>query len=419
MEKVNAYLVINAGSSSFKFSVYDMPYEKELANGNIQKIGLDDSYYSLKIDGKKIEGKYNVKDHKQALSLMIKLLLENNIINSIDEIKGVGHRVLHGGEFYSDSVLINKEVMSNLIKLIPLGILHLPGQIASIEGTKSLLPNVPMSAVFDTAFHQTIPEENFIYPIPYEWYKKYSIRKYGFHGTSYKYITNKMKKILGKENPNLIILHGGSGVSLAAIKNGKSFDTSMGLTPLDGTMMGTRSGSIDPSIVDFMVKTGKTIDEVMNDLNKNSGFQGICGASDLRDVDALINNNDKNAVLAMRIYVKSIADYIIKYIFELEGNVDAVIFTAGVGENNIVVRKLVINELNKKIGKFIKIDLDEAENNKIAGFKEKQSGIITTSNSDIPFFVVPTNEELMILTDTYQLIKEHEKNKSLQKKLYK
>ena len=413
MEK---YLVVNVGSSSLKFSLYEVSTQQELANGYIQKIGLDDSFYTFKHNGKKSENQVLVKNHMDATNLMIKVLLENKIIDSVEEINGVGHRVLHGGEIYSKSTLIDDEVLENIKKFIKLGPLHQGPQITGIESMKKVLPNVPMVAVFDTAFHQTMPEENYIYPAPYEWYENHDVRKYGFHGTSYNYITNQMGKILGKENPNLIVCHIGSGASIDAIKDGKSINTSMGLTPLDGIMMATRSGSIDPSIPDYIAKeTGKSISEINDILNKQSGLFGICGKSDTRDIEAMINNGDKKALLALKLYTNAIIKYIAQYYFELEGNIDALVFTAGVGENSARIRKMVVDKLSKV--KILNIKLDEEMNNKIAGFKDINTGIITTKDSSFPIYVVPTNEELMILNDTYKLVKEKENVKNLQKKL--
>ena len=406
----NKYLVINGGSSSLKFSLYNGNKE-EIVNGYIQKIGLEDSFYILKYDGKKIEKKDKIMNHIDACNIMIKELIDNGFIYDINEICGIGHRVLHGAEFYNESVLIDGEVINNLKSIVDLGGLHLPGEISVIECIKNILPDVKQVAVFDTAFHQTMESDKYIYPIKYEYYKKYGIRKYGFHGTSYNYINNVMKDKLQISNPNLIVCHIGSGASICAIKDGKSFDTTMGLTPLDGLMMGTRSGSIDPSIIDFLVKkTGKSVNDITNELNKESGMIGLCGKSDLRDVDVLINKGDNNAICAMKIYINSIIKYIAEYYFLLKGDVDAIVFTAGVGENNSYVRREVINNISNVIGS----KLDNGMNDKIAGFKDIKDGIITTKDSKVPVYVVPTDEEYMILSDTMKLCK---KDKKLVKKL--
>ena len=406
----NKYLVINGGSSSLKFSLYNINKE-EMVNGYIQKIGLEDSFYTLKYDGKKVEKNCKIMNHIDACNVMINELLANKFINEISEISGIGHRVLHGAEFYNESVIIDDEVINNLKSIIDLGGLHLPGEISVIECMKNILPDVKQVAVFDTAFHQTMKSDRYIYPIKYEYYEKYGVRKYGFHGTSYNYINNVMKDKLEIENPNLIICHIGSGASVCAIENGQCVDTSMGLTPLDGLMMGTRSGSIDPAIVDYLVnKTGKSVDVITDELNKQSGMIGLCGKSDLRDVDELINNGDKNAILAMKIYINSIIKYIAEYYFLLKGNVDAIVFTAGVGENNSYVRREVVSFISNVIGS----KLDNKVNDKVASFKEIKEGVITTNDSKCPVYVVPTDEESMILSDTIRLSK---KNKTLVKKI--
>ena len=396
------YLVINGGSSSLKFSLYSMPEEKELINGYIEKIGAKDCFWTLKINGEKITHAKELKNHTEAVEIMMKELIDNNIISSVDEIKGVGHRVLHGGEFYSDSVLIDDEVLNNIIDLTKLGPLHHPGEIAGIKAMRESLPEVPQVAVFDTAFHQTMPEENYKYAVPEEWYEKYSVRKYGFHGTSHKYIAETMIEKLNKKDANLIICHIGSGASISAVKDGKCYNTTMGLTPLDGLIMGTRSGSIDPSIIEYVVKsTGKTVEEVTQDLNKKSGLLAICGKNDLRDIEDLIAAGDKKAKLAIDMFANSIIKYIADYYFELEGDVDAIVFTAGVGENDIDLRKQIVD----KISRPLNIKLDEERNDSIARFRSEREGIITTDDSKIPVYVVPTNEEIMILRDAYRLSK--------------
>lgn len=393
------YLVINAGSSSMKFQAYEMPGEKVLINGYIEKIGAEDCFWTVKVNGEKIKDSRPLKNHTEAAEVLIEELLKHKVVESLDEIKGVGHRVLHGGEKYSDSVVITEEVIENIKSLTKLGPLHHPGNLAGIEAMKKAFPNVPMVAVWDTAFHQTMPKHNYIYPVPYEWYTKYGVRKYGFHGTSHKYITTEMKKKLGKDNVNLIICHIGSGSSIACIKDGKCYDTTMGLTPLDGLMMGTRSGAIDPSILEFVCKEASmTIEEVTNDLNKKSGFLGVSGKADCRDVEQLIDAGDENATLAYEMYTDRVAKYIAQYYLELDGKVDAIVFTAGIGENGPRFRSLVIRKLNA-----IGIYEDEKANGGIAGYLGNSEGKITNSDSKVDVIVLPTNEEIMILRDTYEL----------------
>ena len=355
------FLCVNAGSSSLKFQLFDMPAEKVIISGNIEKIGLKDSFWTTKFNGEKIKGAKYLKDHRAAVKVLIDELLKHKAVTSLDEIKGVGHRVLHGGEKYSDSVLIDDKVIQSIKDLTKLGPLHHPGNLAGIEALKEVLPDVAMVAVYDTAFHQTMPRENYMYPVPNEWYEKFGVRKYGFHGTSHKFITTTMKEKLGKEDVNLIICHIGSGASISAVKNGKCFDTTMGLTPLDGLMMGTRSGSID--------------------------------------VEEACARGEEKANLALKMYHDRVAKYIADYYIELEGNVDAIVFTAGVGENGFEAREAILSRV-APLG--IKVDKDV--NSSIAGFKDIHEGIITTKDSSIAAWVVPTNEELMIIRDTYDIV---------------
>ena len=392
-------LCVNAGSSSMKFQAYEMPEEKVLISGYVEKIGLPDCFWTVKVNGEKIRTERPLKDHSEAAQVLIDELLNNKVIESLDEIKGVGHRVVHGAEKYADSVLITDEVISDIEANTKYAPLHHPGNLAGIKAMKEAFPNVPHVAVFDTAFHQTMPKQNFLYPVPYEWYTKYGVRKYGFHGTSHKFITNEMKKRLNKENVNLIVCHIGSGSSIACVKEGKCIDTTMGLTPLDGLMMGTRSGSIDPSIIEFVMKEADMkVNEVTNALNKQSGFLGVCGEADCRDVEALCNQDDENAILAYEMYTDRVAKYIANYYLELDGNVDAIIFTAGIGENGPKFRKLVLSKLNP-----LGILCDEEVNSKIAGFLDLNEGIISDPNSKVNVFVLPTNEEIMIVKDTFKL----------------
>lgn len=394
-------LCVNAGSSSLKFQTYEMPEEKVLISGYIEKIGMEDCFYTIKINGEKQKKSRFLKNHMEAVEVLIEELLNNNIVKSLDEIKGIGHRVLHGGEKYADSVIITDEVVKDIEELTKLGPLHHPGNLAGINAMQRELPNVTNVAVFDTSFHQTMPKENYLYPVPLSWYKEYGVRKYGFHGTSHKYITETVKKNLGRDDINIIICHIGSGASIAAIKNGKCYDTTMGLTPLDGLMMGTRSGSIDPSIIEYVCKeSGMTVEEVTKMLNKQSGFLGLVNHADCRDVEELIDKGDEFAKVVLNMYCNRIADYIGKYYLELEGKVDTIVFTAGVGENGPIERAMVAKRL-RPLGVII----DEEKNNHIASYKEKQQGEITTEDSKIKIEVIPTNEEIMIVRDTYDFVK--------------
>ena len=403
----NLYLIINAGSSSLKFSLYEMPENNEIVSGYVEKIGQLESFYTLKFNGNKKEVSKVIMNHDEAVNVMLEELLANQFITSITDIKGVGHRVLHGGEIYSESVLITDEVVKNIESLTNLGPLHHPGQLAGINAMRKKLGDVIQVAVFDTAFHQTIPEVNYMYATPYEWYTNYGVRKYGFHGTSHKYITEYMQNWYEREDVNLIICHIGSGASISCIKNGQCFNTTMGLTPLDGLIMGTRSGNIDPSIIEYICKMeNKTVAEVTNELNKKSGLLGISGKNDFRDVDALANAGNKNAILARNMFKKSIVNYISQYYFELQGKVDAIVFTAGVGENAQNLREEIIMDIKD----VMNIEFDALENQKIGRGKEKTTGLISSNSSSIDCLVVPTNEEYMILKDTYEISQLMDKN---------
>ncbi|MBQ8535391.1 MAG: acetate kinase [Bacilli bacterium] len=394
------FLCVNAGSSSLKFQLFEMPEEKVIISGYIEKIGLEDSFWNTKVNGEKIKGAKYLKNHDEAVEVLLSELIKHKAVESLDEIKGVGHRVLHGGEKYSDSVLITDEVIESIKELTKLGPLHHPGNLAGIQALKAVLPEVPMVAVYDTAFHQTMPEKNYMYPVPYEWYVKYGVRKYGFHGTSHKYITTVMKEKLGKEDVNLIICHIGSGASIAAVKDGKGYDTTMGLTPLDGLMMGTRSGAIDPSILEYVCKESEmTVAEITNALNKKSGLAGVCGLSDCRDVETAAANGDEKAQLALEMYHDRVAKYIADYFIELGGKVDAIVFTAGVGENGYEAREAILNKVAP-----LGITVDKEKNASIAGFKDVHEGVISGKDSKIEVWVMPTNEELMIIKDTYAIV---------------
>ena len=392
-------LCVNAGSSSLKFQLYDMPAEISIIGGYVEKIGAKDSFYTIKHEGKKTETVKPIKDHAEAVKIMLEELANYGAVKDLAEIRGVGHRVVHGGEKYAKSVVIDDEVMKDIREFTKFAPLHHPGNIAGIKAMQKALPDAVQVAVFDTAFHQTIPKIQYMYPVPMEWYEKYGVRKYGFHGTSHKYITEVMQKKLGKEKVNLIVCHVGSGASITAVKDGKSYDTTMGLTPLDGLMMGTRSGSIDPSIIKYMIdETEMGYDEVDNALNKKSGLLGVCGFNDNRDVEKAIAEGDENARLALDMYVDRIDRHIAEYYLELGGEVDAIVFTAGVLENGATTREAIIEGLAP-----LGLKINHEVNNAIASFKEITSGIITAEDSTVPVYVEPTNEEVMIIRDAYRL----------------
>mgnify|MGYP000760569030 FL=1 len=389
-------LSVNAGSSSLKFTLFDMPEEKELISGVFERIGIENSFYTIKLNGEKIKKETELKDHKAAFELLVKELIDNKIVDSLDEIAGIGHRIVQGGSYFDKTVLATEDNISIVEKLSSLAPLHNPAAVVGIRAAQSVFPNATQTLVFDTAFHQTMEEEVYLYPVPYEWYTKYAVRRYGAHGTSHKYVSMRANEILDNEDARLITCHIGNGASISAVKAGKCVETSMGLTPNAGLMMGTRCGDIDATILPYiMEETGMSAKEMDTALNKQSGLLGISGvSSDSRDIEDGINNGDERCILAQKMYVKRIVDFIAKYYVEL-GGCDAIIFTAGVGENSISTRMEVMEKLA-----CLGVKPDEERNN-IRG----KEALISADNSKIPVYVIPTNEELMIATDTYNLAK--------------
>lgn len=388
-------LTINAGSSSMKFSVIELPEAKELVSGYFQRIGIDNSFYDVKINGEKLHRDMDLPNHLVALEAIKKEIVELGVVSSLDEIDGIGHRLVHGGEKYKSSVLIDDEVITTCKKFEKLAKLHMPAMLSCIEASKQAFPNTPMVAVFDTSFHQTMEPKNYLYAVPMDWYKNYGVRKYGFHGTSHRFINKSISEYLNRSDLKVISCHIGSGASLCAIDSGKVVDTSMGFSPMTGIMMGTRPGDVDPSVVQYMMdEAGMTIDEVMTALNKRSGLEGICGKSDSRDVEDGIKAGDEACILAQDMYTQKVANYIAMYNNLLNG-ADAIVFTAGLGENSIQTRIDVMEKI-KSLG--VKIDL---EKNNFRG----KFGIISADDSTIPVYVIPTNEELMIAMDTYEIVK--------------
>ena len=388
-------LTINAGSSSMKFSVIELPEAKELVSGYFQRIGIDNSFYDIKINGEKLHRDMDLPNHLVALEAIKKEIVELGVVSSLDEIDGIGHRLVHGGEKYKSSVLIDDEVITTCKKFEKLAKLHMPAMLSCIEASKQAFPNTPMVAVFDTSFHQTMEPKNYLYAVPMDWYKNYGVRKYCFHGTSHIFINKSIIEYLNRSDLKVISCHIGSGASLCAIDSGKVVDTSMGFSPMTGIMMGTRPGDVDPSVVQYMMdEAGMTIDEVMTALNKKSGLEGICGKSDSRDVEDGIKAGDEACILAQDMYTQKVANYIAMYNNLLNG-ADVIVFTAGLGENSIQTRIDVIEKI-KSLG--VKIDL---EKNNFRG----KFGIISADDSTIPVYVIPTNEELMIAMDTYEIVK--------------
>lgn len=393
-------LVINCGSSSLKYQLIDSETEQALASGLCERIGID-GQLTHKVDGKKIkdEEKIAMPDHEVAAKIVLDQLIaeEYGVIASLDEINAVGHRVVHGGEKFASSVIITEEVIAAIEECNDLAPLHNPANLIGIRACQKVLPEVPMVAVFDTAFHQTMPEKAYIYGIPHRYYEEYKIRRYGFHGTSHSFVSKRLAELAGLEleNSKLIVCHIGNGGSVTAVENGKSVDTSMGLTPLEGIIMGTRSGSIDPAIMEFIAhKEGKSIDEIMTILNKESGLEGMSGlTSDFRDIRAGVANNNPLAKAAMDAYIYRIAKYVGAYAVAMNG-VDAIAFTAGIGENAPEVREGVMKQLG-----FMGVKPDY-ENCKITG----EEICVSTPDSKVKVFIVPTNEELAIARETKALV---------------
>ncbi|MEH7885988.1 acetate kinase [Bacillus sp. JJ1609] len=391
-------IAINAGSSSLKFQLFEMPSEEVITKGIVERIGIKDSIFTISVNGEKIKEVTDIPNHEVAVKILLDKLTTLGIIQSLDEIEGVGHRVVHGGEEFNDSVLITEEVLTKIEELSELAPLHNPANITGIRAFQGVLPNVPAIAVFDTAFHQTMPENSFLYSLPYEYYKKYGIRKYGFHGTSHKYVSQRAAEMLGRpvEHLRLISCHLGNGASIAAIEGGKSIDTSMGFTPLAGVTMGTRSGNIDPALIPYiMEKTNKNADEVLNVLNKESGMLGVSGfSSDLRDIEDEAEKGNERAELALKVFADRIHKYIGSYAARMCG-VDAIIFTAGIGENSSAIRARVLQGLE-----FMGIYWDPALN-KVRG----EEAFISYPHSPVKVMVIPTDEEVMIARDVVRLAK--------------
>ena len=392
-------LVINCGSSSLKYQLINMNDESVLAKGLVERIGIEGSVLKHEKTGlDKVVIKETVNNHKDAINLVLKTLLDANYgaVKSLDEIDAVGHRVVHGGEKFAQSVLIDDEVIEAMKECIVLAPLHNPPNIIGIEACKELLPNAPMVGVFDTAFHQTMPPVSFIYPLPYELYEEMKIRRYGFHGTSHKYVSERVVELTGKnlDGTKIVTCHLGNGASLTAIKDGKSFDTSMGMTPLEGLVMGTRCGDVDPAIVTFLMnKKNMTAEEVDNLMNKKSGVLGISGvSSDFRDIEGAAEKGNVRAQLALDKFVYTVKKYIGSYAAAM-GGLDVLVFTAGLGENSAPARQQVCQGLE-----FLGVEIDEAKNN-IRG-KEAE---ISKESSKVKVFVIPTNEEVMIARDTKAL----------------
>ncbi|MCI9231196.1 acetate kinase [uncultured Acetatifactor sp.] len=395
-------LVINCGSSSLKFQLIDAESEQCLAKGICERIGIDGSMITYAREGGEKERKVTpMPDHTEAIRLVLEALTnpKTGVVASLEEIGAVGHRVVHGGEKFAQSVVLDREVLAAVEECNDLAPLHNPANLIGIEACRKLMPDTPMVGVFDTAFHQTMPEEAYMYGLPYEYYQKYKVRRYGFHGTSHSYVSKRAAEVLGRpyEDLKIIVCHLGNGASISAVKNGRCVDTSMGLTPLEGLMMGTRSGDIDPAIIEFLAnKEERNIGEVMAVLNKKSGVLGLSDnlSSDFRDLEDGYNAGDPNAVRAMKAYCYRVAKYIGSYVAAMNG-VDVICFTAGIGENAPLVRTSVCEYLG-----YLGVELDQEANG-----KRGQDIAITTPESRTTVMVIPTNEELAIARETVRLVK--------------
>lgn len=392
-------LVVNAGSSSLKYQLLDMENEKVIAKGNCEKIAIPGSFIKYKANGMEKVFEGDLKNHTEALAKVFEILTnkEYGVLASLAEIEAVGHRIVHGGEVFTDSVIITEEVMGQLEDLIPLGPLHMPANISGVKACQEIMPGVPQIAVFDTAFHSHMPKEAFLYGIPYEAYTDWKIRKYGFHGTSHRFVSMECAKLLGKQDAKIITCHLGNGSSISAVKNGISIDTTMGLTPLAGVLMGTRSGDIDPSILEAIQdRTGWSLKEITNYLNKKSGLLGVGGiSSDMRDNENAMKAGNERAALAYKMLAYQIKKFIGSYVAAMNG-VDAILFTGGIGENDALLRGMVCEGLDC-LG--IKMDFE-----KNANFKRGVVSDLTAEGSKAKVYIIPTDEELMIARDTKNLV---------------
>ncbi len=386
-------MAVNAGSSSLKFQLLEMPEEKVITSGLVERIGFDNAVFTIAVNNQKVTETLTILDHKVAVELLVEGLVKHKIIHTLDEINGVGHRVVQGGEIFKTSVVITDEIVEQIRGLNDLAPLHNPANITGIEAFRKALPHVIQVAVFDTTFHQTMTSDAYMYAAPYEWYKKYGVRKYGFHGTSHQFVSERAIELLNNKEAKIIVLHLGNGASLCAVNAGKSVDTSMGLTPLEGIPMGTRSGNVDPAVLMLIAaKENKSYAEVLDELNKKSGYLGVSGISnDSRDIVAGMHEGHVRATLAHKIQVKRIADYIGSY-YVYMGGLDAICFTAGIGENAPEIRRDIMEAI-----KVLGVEIDY-EQNKLRGER-----MISTKDSKVKAFIIPTNEEVMIARETVRL----------------
>ena len=391
-------MAVNAGSSSLKFKLYEMPKETVLCSGIVERIGFEDAIFKIKYNGNEHKEIIPVKNHSEAVKLLLDGLIKFGIIKHYDEIKATGHRIVQGGSYFSSSAIVNEDTINKIRDLIPLSPLHNQAELVGIEAFMKVLPTTPGICAFDTAFHQTMSEEDYLFPIPYEYSEEFKIRRYGAHGTSHKYLSELGRKYLNNENDDrMIICHLGSGASLSAVRHGKCVATSMGLTPLGGIMMGTRTGDLDPSVFNYIVsKTNKTSEQIYQEFNKKSGLLGVSGiSSDARDLIKASEEGNKRATLANKLWARRVSDFIGQYFVRL-GGCDLIIFSAGIGENCSYYRKLVLDNISEALG----VKIDEKENDKTVGIEN----VISTKDSKIKVVVIPTDEEVMIARDAYNML---------------
>ena len=390
---------VNSGSSSLKFQLFDMPSEEVLTSGQAERIGQDMGVFTIKVNGEKQVKDVPIPDHKTAVKMLLDSLLEYHIVESLDEIQGAGHRIVQGGSYYDQSVVADQEVVDRVRELAELAPLHNPAHLVCYEAFTKALPNIGHVFVFDTAFHQTMGPESYLFPVPYDWYTQYQIRRYGAHGTSHWYVNRRGAELMGKdvEKLNMITCHLGNGASITAIKNGKVVNTSMGLTPLGGIMMGTRCGDIDPTVVFYMMKKLEcTPDEMDTFLNKRSGMLGVSGiSSDARDIQAAVDKGDERAILTTELYTNRVVNQVGGYYAQL-GHVDAMVFTAGLGENDAFCRERILKGLEEAMGLSIDYDLNASIHGKEC--------LISKPDSKVAVYIIPTNEELVIARDTVRLL---------------
>ena len=395
---MNKVLAINAGSSSLKFQLFEMPEEKVLTSGVVERIGLENGVFSIKYNDKKDSQTLDIKDHNVAAELVLQALVDKKIVNSLEEIIAVGHRVVHGGEYFSESVLTTEDNVKRVDELGELAPLHNPANLVGYYSFSKALPNATHTFSFDTAFHQTMEPEVFIYPLPYEYYEDLKVRRYGAHGTSHQYVSNRTAELMGKDvnDLNIITLHLGNGASISAVEGGKCVNTSMGFTPLSGIMMGTRTGDVDPAVVTYLMKQlDISADEVLDIFNKKSGMLGISGiSSDARDVEAAINDGNERAILTRKMYAERVRQVVGGFAMQL-GHVDAIAFTAGLGENDTEIRAAILDLLEEGMG--VKYDKD------LNGTTRGEEKRISSDDSKVEVWIVPTNEELVIARDAFAL----------------